>query len=108
MFRASYKAFTIIELLVVIVVIGIIAAVSIVAYNGVQARARDVANESNITHILKIAELHRSQEDVYPGVHYGEEDGMNRWDTTVGDYTLEASRPWWAVSWYCKVAIFIL
>ena len=83
MFRASYKAFTIIELLVVIVVIGIIAAVSIVAYNGVQARARDVANDSNITNILKIAELHRAQEDVYPGMYYGEENGMNRWDTAV-------------------------
>lgn len=35
------RAFTIIELLVVVVVIGILAAVSIVAYNGVQQSARD-------------------------------------------------------------------
>ncbi len=31
----SQKAFTIVELLIVIVVIGILAAISIVAYNGI-------------------------------------------------------------------------
>jgi prepilin-type N-terminal cleavage/methylation domain-containing protein len=34
------SGFTIVELLIVIVVIGILAAISIVAYNGMQARAR--------------------------------------------------------------------
>lgn len=34
------KGFTIVELLIVIVVIGILAAITIVAYNGVQTRAR--------------------------------------------------------------------
>ena len=33
------QGFTIVELLVVIVVIGVLAAITIVAYNGMQARA---------------------------------------------------------------------
>lgn len=37
------RGFTIVELLIVIVVIGILAAITIVSYNGIQGRAKDVA-----------------------------------------------------------------
>lgn len=39
--RARRGGFTIVELLIVIVVIGILAAISIVAYNGIQNRSND-------------------------------------------------------------------
>lgn len=39
--KLNHKGFTIVELLIVIVVIGILAAIVIVAYNGVTARAND-------------------------------------------------------------------
>lgn len=81
--RVASRGFTIIELLVVIVVIAILAAISIVSYNGIQARARDVANDSNVTNILKIAELHRAQEGRYPGTVYNGEGDATRWNTTV-------------------------
>lgn len=44
---AKEKGFTIIELLVVIVVIGVLASITIVGYNGVQDRAKAVKAQSN-------------------------------------------------------------
>ena len=41
--KKTTSGFTIVELLIVIVVIGILAAITIVAYNGVQNRARATA-----------------------------------------------------------------
>src|SRR5450759_2830465 len=40
--------FTIVELLVVIVIIGILAAIGLVSYGGIQARARDTSVQSDI------------------------------------------------------------
>lgn len=45
--------FTIVELLIVIVVIAILAAISIVAYNGIQNRARDTERVSEAQAIVK-------------------------------------------------------
>lgn len=47
------KGFTIVELLIVIVVIAILAAITIVAYNGIQQRARDARRASDISQIKK-------------------------------------------------------
>jgi general secretion pathway protein G len=41
------KGFTIVELLIVIVVIGILAAIVIVAYNGVQNKANTTKAQTN-------------------------------------------------------------
>jgi len=46
-------AFTIVELLIVIVVIAILAAISVVAYNGIQSRARASAASSALTQSAK-------------------------------------------------------
>jgi len=47
------RGFTIVELLIVIVVIAILAAISIVAYNGIQQRAKNTARISAATSIAK-------------------------------------------------------
>lgn len=47
------KGFTIVELLIVIVVIGILAAITIVAYNGIQQRAQAAQVVSDLSKIEK-------------------------------------------------------
>lgn len=58
--------FTIVELLIVIVVIGILAAITIVAYNGVQARARDTIRMHDLKNIQKVVELYHADDGTYP------------------------------------------
>lgn len=53
------KGFTIVELLIVIVVIGILAAITIVAYNGVQERARVSSANSDLTLLNKAIQAAR-------------------------------------------------
>src|SRR5690606_17591707 len=50
---SNQKGFTIVELLIVIVVIAILAAISIVAFTGIQQRGRDSARASDVSNIVK-------------------------------------------------------
>jgi prepilin-type N-terminal cleavage/methylation domain-containing protein len=49
--KQKQTGFTIVELLIVIVVIGILAAITIVAYNGIQNRANDTAVQADLRQI---------------------------------------------------------
>jgi prepilin-type N-terminal cleavage/methylation domain-containing protein len=67
--RTQYKqqsGFTIVELLIVIVVIGILAAITIVAYNGIQNRAYDAAVQSDIDNVVKELRLYEASNGYYP------------------------------------------
>jgi prepilin-type N-terminal cleavage/methylation domain-containing protein len=66
---AKYKnnsGFTIVELLIVIVVIAILAAISIVAYRGIQSRTNDSAVQSDMKNLVKQLEMYRVDNGVYP------------------------------------------
>ena len=54
------RGFTIVELLIVVVVIAILAAITIVSYNGITNRANDSAAKTTAVAIQKKAELYAS------------------------------------------------
>ena len=55
------KGFTIVELLIVVVVIAILAAITIVAFNGIQQQARNSAVQSVVSQVAKKIQLHAVQ-----------------------------------------------
>lgn len=64
--KNKQRGFTIVELLIVIVVIGILAAITIVAYNGIQGRARDSQRLQDIKTIVKALEIYKTNNGAYP------------------------------------------
>jgi len=64
--KSNKKGFTIVELLIVIVVIAILAAISIVAYNGIQNRGKQSSAQTLASQIAKKAEAWNAVESPYP------------------------------------------
>lgn len=87
------SGFTIVELLIVIVVIAILAAISIVAYNGIQERARFAAMRSDLSSLNKAIQLYFAEKGSYPitlggtGVpcSTGTTSVWCGWDQSMGD-----------------------
>lgn len=63
---AAKIGFTVVELLVIIVVIGILATITVVSYNGIQDRGRQTAAKNDLANASKAMEIYRSQHQSYP------------------------------------------
>lgn len=63
---ATKKGFTIIELLVSIVVIGILATIMIISYSGIQQQSRDSERGSDIVQLKMAIEKYHSDKSLYP------------------------------------------
>lgn len=64
--KKNGTGFTIVELLIVIVVIAILAAIVIVAYNGIQNRARDAKRQSDLKSVQDSIEAYNAEHGEYP------------------------------------------
>jgi len=63
------RGFTIVELLIVIVVIGILAAIVIVAYNGVTNRAKSTKSQATGSSLQKKLESYNAEIGNYPATY---------------------------------------
>lgn len=64
------RGFTIVELLIVIVVIAILAAITIVAYNGITTRANATRAKGNAANVLKVVEAYAADDaNATPGAY---------------------------------------
>lgn len=65
--RKQRRGFTIVELLIVVVVIAILAAITIVAYNGITANAKESALKSDLTTAAKKLHVAKVEDGSFPG-----------------------------------------
>ncbi len=61
------KAFTLIELLIVIAIIGLLSTLSIVALNSARARARDARRVADVKQSRTALEMYYNENNTYPG-----------------------------------------
>lgn len=65
--QTKQRGFTIVELLIVVVIIAILAAITIVAYNGIQNRAKTSSAAATAANIQKKAEAYAIDNTTVPG-----------------------------------------
>lgn len=98
MWAKQRNGFTIVELLIVIVVIAILAAISIVAYNGIQTRAENTKTVQGVSQYVKAILSYSSIKGNYPieaaypclgpmisGISCARLSGSATCDASVGD-----------------------
>lgn len=64
--KNTFIGFTIVELLIVIVVIGILSAIAIVSYNGVQNTARNAQRLEDINRVADLLDIYYTKNGSYP------------------------------------------
>lgn len=81
--QKNKQGFTIVELLIVIVVIAILAAITIVSYNGISARSKEAALKTDLKNGSTQIKLLKTETNTYPA----NSDGLKKSDTTTFTYS---------------------
>ena len=66
--KKTNRGFTIVELLIVIVIIGILAALVITTYSGIQKKARDTERKTDVNALHGQVEAYQAQNGKYPSL----------------------------------------
>ena len=90
--RQEEQGFTLVELLVVVVILGILAGVGIQQYGNIQEKARESAHQANIKVLTSAAQMYAMLEDkiespIYENTKVG--DGENAKHPLVPEYLAE-------------------
>lgn len=78
----SQKGLSLIELMIVVAIIGILAALAIPRFQGFQARARQAEGKSNLNHIYTLQQSYHGDNDAYSAI-----TAMGTSVGTAGDVT---------------------
>lgn len=68
--QSTTSGFTLVELLVVIVIISILAAILMANFVGIRQRGRDAERKSNLRQVQAALELYRADSGTYPSTLY--------------------------------------
>lgn len=82
--KRKQSGFTIVELLIVIVVIGILVALVVTTFSGIQRKARNTERESDVKAIHSQLEAYFNEAGAYPALGSDSVDGINNsgWRST--------------------------
>lgn len=82
--KPKQTGFTIVELLIVIVVSSVLATITIVAFNGIQARTQETSVRHDMRNIAKQLEVYKVDEGRYPTSAKLQEQGIKVNKRTYG------------------------
>lgn len=89
----SQEGFTLVELMIVVVILGILAGIGIQQYSQIQERAREGVDEANKKMIESAVSIYQMMNDTPPtsisdlegyGINNPEEKPWTEWELTVG------------------------
>lgn len=89
----TQEGFTLVELMIVVVILGILAGIGIQQYGRVQERAREGVNDANLKMIANAVRLYQTMEGKDPGIS-GDEGALG---TELDGYGIESAQlesPW--------------